>query len=886
LLSVILFVMAAPALGGGPITSGSVVSGNLSSPSYSETWTFSGTNGSRVLIGAVTTSGSVNTVIRLKNPSGTEVVNTSSDLVDYQLLASGTYTIIIEDAGLNDAGTYNLSLLNVTAGPLTSGSDLDGGAIASAAVKAGQMNQAADLDAFTFSGTAGQRILFAALTTTGSLNTSITLYPPGGGPAEAISYSGDRLDWQLAATGTYTVVISDYYLTNTGTYSVTFLNVTAGPFTSGPDPDGGAIASAEVKAASFQTAPDFDAFTFTGTANQRVLIDAVNTSGSSNTEIYLYPPSGGAAVVATSNDLVDYQLLASGTYTVVIEDAGLNDTGTYNLSLLNVTAGPLTSGSDPDGGAIASAAVKAGQMNQAADLDAFTFSGVAGQRILFAALTTTGSLNTSITLYPPGGGPAEAISYSGDRLDWQLAATGTYTVVISDYYLTNTGTYSVTFLNVTAGPFTSGPDPDGGAIASAEVKAASFQTAPDFDAFTFTGTANQRVLIDAVNTSGSSNTEIYLYPPSGGAAVVATSNDLVDYQLLASGTYTIIIEDAGLNDTGTYNVSLLNVTAGPLTSGSDLDGGAIASAAVKTGQMNQPGDLDAFTFSGTAGQRIVFAALATGGSLNTSISLYPPNGGPAEAISYSGDRLDWQLVATGVYTAVVGDYYLTNTGSYSVTYQNLASGPFTTGSDLDGGVITSGAVKLAQFQTAPDLDAWIFSGSPGDTAIIGATITSGAGNTEIWLYPPGGGPAVVSTSGDNVTYVLTSAGIHTLLIEDSGLNDTGNYTLTFRKSGAVTGVAEGPSIARLELARPSPNPFSFATHLELALPAEARVCLRIFDVTGAAIRTLAQGALAAGRHEFTWDGRDATGALVPGGIYYAELRAGATTVRRRLVRVR
>lgn len=42
-------------------------------------------------------------------------------------------------------------------------------------------------------------------------------------------------------------------------------------------------------------------------------------------------------------------------------------------------------------------------MSSVADLDGFTFSGTAGDRVLFGAVTTSGSLSTTIYLYPPGG---------------------------------------------------------------------------------------------------------------------------------------------------------------------------------------------------------------------------------------------------------------------------------------------------------------------------------------------------------------------------------------------------------------------------------------------------------------------------------------------------
>ncbi len=150
--------------------------------------------------------------------------------------------------------------------------------------------------------------------------------------------------------------------------------------------------------------------------------------------------------------------------------------------------------------------------------------------------------------------------------------------------------------------------------------------------------------MDAVATAGSLNTVIYLYPPGGGTFATWTGGgDRLDFQLNATGTWTILIEDSGNDTPGDYSMSLLNVTAGPLTNGSDTDGGAIASNEIKTGQFQQGVDFDAFTFTGTTGNRVVMVAVATGaGSHNTQISLYPPGGGAA-VTSSTADRLEAQL---------------------------------------------------------------------------------------------------------------------------------------------------------------------------------------------------------------------------------------------------
>lgn len=88
------------------------------------------------------------------------------------------------------------------------------------------------------------------------------------------------------------------------------------------------------------------------------------------------------------------------------------------------------------------------------------------------------------------------------------------------------------------------------------------------------------------------------------------SNDRLDRQLLQTGTYTVVVEDHNHSLTGTYGVSLLNVTAGPLSGGSSV--------------------------------------------YNTT-----------------ADRFDYTLLESGQFTIVVQDDNLLDTGEYRLTFQRF-----------------------------------------------------------------------------------------------------------------------------------------------------------------------------------------------------------------------
>jgi hypothetical protein len=70
------------------------------------------------------------------------------------------------------------------------------------------------------------------------------------------------------------------------------------------------------------------------------------------------------------------------------------------------------------------------------------------------------------------------------------------------------------------------------------------------------------------------------------------------------------------------------------------------------------------------------------------------------------------------------------------------------------------------------------------------------------------------------------------------------------------------------------------------VPAEAFVSLEILSVTGRLVRLLAKDVLPAGRYTREWDGRNAAGQSVSGGVYIARLEAKGMVVSHRLILVR
>ncbi|MBK7702006.1 MAG: hypothetical protein IPI34_03480 [bacterium] len=117
------------------------------------------------------------------------------------------------------------------------------------------------------------------------------------------------------------------------------------------------------------------------------------------------------------------------------------------------------------------------------------------------------------------------------------------------------------------------------------------------------------------------------------------------------------------------------------------------------------------------------------------------------------------------------------------------------------------------------------------------------------------------------------------------------YTLRHRAGGGVwTELAQRsvqlatPAAPRLLDARP--NPFNPRTTIPFVLDRAGAARLAIHDQAGRLVVVLADGPLAAGLHEFAWDGRDARGRAMPSGAYLARLATEGRVATGKLVLLR
>jgi len=94
------------------------------------------------------------------------------------------------------------------------------------------------------------------------------------------------------------------------------------------------------------------------------------------------------------------------------------------------------------------------------------------------------------------------------------------------------------------------------------------------------------------------------------------------------------------------------------------------------------------------------------------------------------------------------------------------------------------------------------------------------------------------------------------------------------------------SLQKVEVHQNYPNPFNPATTISFNLPKSSKVTLKIYNLLGQEVRTLADHVMEAGSHSISWDGKDNSGDPVSSGVYFYRLNAGESKVVRKMIFMR
>jgi hypothetical protein len=450
------------------------------------------------------------------------------------------------------------------------------------------------------------------------------------------------------------------------------------------------------------TLPDntfFEAYTFSGTAGQQIVITmrSLNYSPGDPTTLdpYLYLMRPNETTISNDPNITiqdddsagvpnaripssDPTLITpgfsgtlptTGTYTIIANSFDAGETGGYTLSL----TGPCTPQSvaiTPVAGTTVSAtgtlATSDCTLDDGSFFDVFTFNGTAGQQV---GMAMSSSFDNFLFLVGPdgdelardddGAGGTNAHIPAGNGTFARLPQTGTYRIIANSSAANVTGSYTV-FLALDANSCPSSPISVGTPVNSA-LAATDCRLPADssfIDVYTFSGTAGQTVSISMTSTAFDSY--LFLLAPNGTVleaddngggtpnARIPASGTLT---LPATGTYTIYANSATAGQTGAYTLSLAG------TGGS--------TCAVTIYPPVQP-----FTQAGGTGRFTVFPATACSWTPSTTtpwITINSPTGatGGTGRVRYTVAPNTTSATRTGSIVVGTRTYIVTQTSAVS-----------------------------------------------------------------------------------------------------------------------------------------------------------------------------------------------------------------------------
>ncbi len=151
-------------------------------------------------------------------------------------------------------------------------------------------------------------------------------------------------------------------------------------------------------------------------------------------------------------------------------------------------------------------------------------------------------------------------------------------------------------------------------------------------------------------------------------------------------------------------------------------------------------------------------------------------------------------------------------------------------------------------------------------------------------------PVVMTGSHNFSNAANTTNDENTVVIHDYNIANVyfQEFWARYKESGgtAVLGIGGGVNPRQVSLLQSLPNPTRGTALIRYSLPTTRPVSLDVYDLGGRLVRRLASGSVTAGAHEARWDGRDAAGRAVAGGVYFYRLASGGDVLTRKLVMVR
>jgi hypothetical protein len=449
------------------------------------------------------------------------------------------------------------------------------------------------------------------------------------------------------------------------------------------------------------------------------------------------------------------------------------------------------------------AGVSAGTLEMAGDKDVFSFTAVAGH-VYRAQCNMPNYGSCSVRLLSSSGGELT----SGSAVAWEVSTAGTYYVEVGTSYGTTSASYTFVLDDL-------GTDDHGDTVAAATAVTAgalpgvgAIEAPLDKDVFSFEALA-QHIYRFTCTPSTNSSCALKMIGPSGAVLTQSSgytgSPAVVAYEVIASGryyvevsvgyaygslgmSYSYTLENLGVDDHGDDVMTATPVSVGDVAAAS----------------LEFAGDVDAFTFTPTAG-RVYRFECKRGTLTSCDLGLKDAIGTTLYSVSTSSDgQISFEAASANPVVFIVGE------SSYSMPQGTYTWSITDVGVDDHGDTFASATsaslpmtVQGAQLESFGDVDVFAFAATArriyrtrctqGTLSSCRIRVKDGSGNivAEQSYWDSTVATFVASVSATYYAEISSGSsygvltGTYSWVIEDLGLDDHGNTP------ASATGIAIG-----------------------------------------------------------------------------------------------
>jgi YD repeat-containing protein len=631
--------------GGASLTCNSVVDGVLTSPLTFGSYTIQANGGDvyQFRTARPSTGGGFTPAAEIFNSQGVSVGvvppgSASGHAASAATIAfptSGTYSVIVSGPANGNLGAYSLASLRLNR-PCTGA-----GALSCSSVVDGAIDGLLRSQIYSLSASAGDSYLVRVLSPASSslFRPRLDIYDATGASIQFLTTTDlARVNFTAPADGVYTLVVADSYdSAQSGAYSLSLLRLNR--------PCNAATLSCGAPAAgSLPRSLASSVYTYNAAAGESFSVRMLPGSGSPQPAVEVYGPGGGLVGQPLSGAFAGADVVKppAGAYTVIATDSSKTPAASsFTLDLLrtvNACSVPAAQGATVNG-----------VVSATAPFLAYRIPASVGDVLSLRSSSSTAGFFSQMELYDPDGARLDSGVFSLSR---KAAASGTYTVILGAAAPFTAGGYSFAWqlLNQPAGAL---PLACGGTTAGA------LSPSNQFRYYTLAADAGDTLRLIFTRISDNFAPQVEVFDPAG--ARIAANSD-VSQKAASGGNYLVAVSPSSTaTQTGSYSVAFQrpNNPCSPLP---------LTCGQTTLRQVNLPGQLDAFSFTATGGDKSTVRLSTRSGAYSPFAEMYSPAG--ALLSTSSNGLLSRVMSADGVYTLLVRDIGGLNLGSYRLSVQD------------------------------------------------------------------------------------------------------------------------------------------------------------------------------------------------------------------------